>query len=87
MVVSEAVNTNTNTNTNTRNFVVGFAVPAPLIGLGSPTRFAVLGLRWLVGSTLLALDLMLRGRLGPSEGIVVVGMWAAVAAATIATAP
>ncbi len=80
VVVSEAL------NSNTLNLMVGITVPALVIGLGAPTRFAVLGLWWLVASTLLALALMLRGgRLGRGEGIVVVASWAAFAALTIAT--
>jgi len=81
VVVSEAL------NSNTLNLMVGIACPALAMGLGSPTRFAVLGLWWLVASTVLALALMLRGgRLGRREGIVVVVVWAAFAAVTIATA-
>jgi cation:H+ antiporter len=55
-------------NSNTINLVVGLALPALLIGMGSPARGVGLELAWLLGMTVIALLLLL-----PAKGMTRMG--------------
>jgi cation:H+ antiporter len=55
-------------NSNTINLVVGLALPALLIGLGSPARGVGLELAWLLGMTVISLLLLL-----PAKGMTRMG--------------
>jgi cation:H+ antiporter len=55
-------------NSNTINLVVGLALPALVIGMGSPARGVSLELAWLLGMTVIALLLLL-----PAKGMTRMG--------------